>query len=44
MLLSAFRILLSAVTGETELVPELQLRRWLQILLNRSIALGTWER
>jgi hypothetical protein len=42
--LSAFRILLSAVTGEAELVPELQLRRWLQVLINRSICLGTWER
>jgi hypothetical protein len=42
--LSAFRILLSAVTGEAELVPELQLRKWMQTLLNRSIVLGTWEK
>ena len=41
---SAFRILLSAVTGESELVPELQLRKWMQLLINRSIVLGTWER
>eukprot|EP01046_Picozoa_sp_COSAG06_P029309 COSAG06_NODE_2708_length_6408_cov_2.142970_1_plen_1860_part_00 len=42
--LSAFRILLSAVTGESELVPELQLRKWMQVLINRSICLGTWEK
>ena len=42
--LSAFRILLSAVTGEAELVPELQIRKWMQILINRSIVIGTWER
>ena len=42
--LSAFRILLSAVTGEMELVPEMQLRKWMQVLINRSIVLGTWER
>ena len=42
--LSAFRILLSAITGSSELVPELQLRKYLQILLNRSLVLGTWEK
>eukprot|EP01043_Picozoa_sp_COSAG02_P013689 COSAG02_NODE_552_length_20429_cov_28.014068_11_plen_483_part_00 len=42
--LSAFQIILSAVTGEAELVPQLQLRKWLQILINRSIVLGSWER
>jgi hypothetical protein len=42
--IEVFRILLSAVTGEPELVPQLQLRKWLQILLNRSIVLGSWER
>ena len=42
--MSAFRILLSAVTGDTELVPEIQLRKWMQILLNRSVVLGTWEK
>ena len=42
--LSVFRILLSAVTGESELVGELQLRKWIQVLINRSIVLGTWER
>jgi hypothetical protein len=36
-------ILLSAVTGE-ELVPDLQIRFWLQVLINRSLILGTWER
>jgi hypothetical protein len=36
--------LLSAVTGDTELVPEMQLRKWMQVLINRSIVLGTWER
>ena len=25
-------------------MPELQLRKWLQLLINRSIVLGTWER
>ena len=42
--MSAFRVLLSAVTGEAEMVPELQLRKWLQILINRSLVLGTWEK
>jgi hypothetical protein len=42
--LAAFRIILSAVTGEAELVPELQLRKWVQVLINRSLVLGTWER
>ena len=42
--LGAFRILLSAITGESELVPELQLRKWMQVLVNRSIVLGTGER
>ena len=42
--LSVFRILLLAVTGESELVPELQMRKWLQVLINRSLVLGTWER
>ena len=42
--IEVFRILLSAVTGESELVPELQLRKWIQILIKRSIVLGTWER
>ena len=42
--LAVFRILLSAVMGESELVPELQLRKWMQLLINRSIVLGTWER
>ena len=42
--LAAFRIILSAVTGEAKLVPELQLRKWVQVLINRSLVLGTWER
>eukprot|EP01046_Picozoa_sp_COSAG06_P039278 COSAG06_NODE_4620_length_4092_cov_389.018373_2_plen_296_part_00 len=42
--MSAFRILLSAVSDKKELVPELQIRRWMQTLINRSIVLGTWER
>ena len=42
--ISAFRILLSAVTDQQELVPDLQLRRWLQVLINRSVVLGSWER
>ena len=42
--MGAFRILLSAVTGETELVPEMTLRRWIQVLVNRSIVLGSWEK
>jgi hypothetical protein len=33
--MAAFRILLSAITGEAELVPELQLRKWMQLLINR---------
>jgi hypothetical protein len=32
---TAFQIILSAVMGEAELVPQLQLRRWLQLLINR---------
>eukprot|EP01043_Picozoa_sp_COSAG02_P047011 COSAG02_NODE_4462_length_5335_cov_42.590718_2_plen_495_part_00 len=42
--ISAFRILLSAVTAQQELVPDLQVRRWLQVLINRSVVLGSWER
>ena len=40
----AFRIMLSAVNGTTELVPEMRLRSWLQLLINRSLLLGSWER
>ena len=39
----AFCILLSAVAG-AEPVGELQLRKWVQILINRSLVLGSWER
>eukprot|EP01052_Picozoa_sp_SAG31_P039475 SAG31_NODE_5483_length_2513_cov_2.273405_4_plen_222_part_00 len=39
--MAAFRILLSAVTGTNDLAPELQVRRWLQILISRSVVLGT---
>ena len=39
-----FHMLLSAVTGKKELVSDLQLRKWLQTLINRSLVLGTWER
>lgn len=42
--LRAFQILLSAVMGQTELVPDIQVRRWLQVLVNRSVVLGSWER
>ena len=42
--MAAFRIIHSAITGEAELVPELKIRRWLQVLVNRSIVLGSWER
>eukprot|EP01048_Picozoa_sp_COSAG05_P011210 COSAG05_NODE_1042_length_6066_cov_2.922742_2_plen_1109_part_00 len=42
--ISAFRILFSVVSGEEELVPEMQLRKWLQLLINRSLVLGSWER
>ena len=42
--MSAFSILLAAVTGESTLVPEMQIRKWVQILISRSIVLGTWER
>ena len=42
--LAAFRILLSALTGDTELMPELALRKYMQTLINRSLVLGTWER
>ena len=37
-----FLILLKAVMGAETLVSELQLRRWLQILINRSLVLATW--
>ena len=42
--IKVFALLLSVITGQNELVPELQLRKWLQVLVNRSIVLGTWER
>ena len=40
----AFRIMLSAVSGSSELIPELRMRSLLQLLINRSLLLGTWER
>jgi hypothetical protein len=42
--MGAFRILLSAVAGEAEMMPELSLRKLIQVLINRSLVLGTWER
>ncbi len=42
--LRAVTVLLSAITGDRELVPELQVRYWLQVLINRSLIIGTWER
>ena len=42
--INVFQILLSAITDQVELVPELQLRKHIQILISRSVCLGTWER
>eukprot|EP01047_Picozoa_sp_COSAG01_P020451 COSAG01_NODE_1164_length_11447_cov_19.221096_11_plen_618_part_00 len=39
----AFHLMFNAVSGE-ELVPPLQLRKWIQCLLNRSLILNNWER
>jgi hypothetical protein len=40
--IEAFRILLSAVTGEAELMPELKLRRLLQVLVSRCVTQSWW--
>jgi hypothetical protein len=43
--LSALQMIHSALRGsEGDLMPQLQLRKYMQILLNRSLVLGTWER
>lgn len=39
-----FQILLQAVTGAEAMVSQLQLRKWVQMLVNRSLVLGSWER
>jgi hypothetical protein len=40
----AFQIMLSAVSAQDGMVPALQLRKWMQLLINRSLVLNNWER
>ena len=40
----AFQIMLSAVSAQDGMVPALQLRKWMQMLINRSLVLNNWER
>ena len=37
----AFLTMLAAVRGSA--VPALQMRKWIQLLINRSLVLNTWE-
>jgi hypothetical protein len=38
----AFQIMLSAISARDGMVPALQLRKWMQMLINRSLVLNNW--
>ena len=40
----AFLLMFNALSGDSAPVSGLQLRKWLQMLVNRSLVIGSWER